>query len=263
MAIIELEKHDHIAVITLNRPERYNALSYDMFLKLAEAFQQVEKDEDVWVSILTGAGKGFCVGLDLKEAMASGNNSDKVVLPKLPIEDPYFLDDTFQKPVIVAVHGLAVGGGFWLTMQSDLRIAAENAVFQISELLRGIPSGIYPPKWGIYRENLPYVIQAEIITGARISAQRAYEVGFVNRLVAEADLMKTAMSMANNLISVPPLATYHNLKMLRDFRRFKATLPPSIEAEGSEYYWGAYKTEDMKEANQAFIEKRKPVFKRR
>jgi enoyl-CoA hydratase/carnithine racemase len=260
MALVEYEKKGHIATIRLNRPERLNAMNYDMFLALAQSFVRSEQDEDVWVSILTGRGRAFTVGLDLKEFLTSG--STNVTLPDLPVMDPFFPGDTFEKPVIAAVNGIAVGGGFWLTLHADLRVSAESASFQIGEVSRGLSSGIYPVKQCIAREKLSYAIQAELLSGAKISAQRAYEVGFVNKVTRDEDLMKTATEMAEHLISVvPPLASYYNLKLLRRLRRAQL-IPSDIEALGKKYYDSCYETEDMKEASQAFFEKRKPVFRR-
>ena len=147
------------------------------------------------------------------------SNDTNIRLPELPIEDPYFINDTYQKPVIAAVNGIAVGGGFWLTMQADLRVAAESAYFQISELLRGIPTGVYPAEFWIARENLPYVIQAELLSGMKLDARRAYEVGFVNKIVPDGQVLEAAREMAEQFISVPPLAPYYNLKLFRRLRR--------------------------------------------
>jgi len=260
MAAVEYRLNNHIAVITMNRPERLNALNREAFEGLAEAFSEFEKNPDAWVAILTGAGKAFTVGLDLKEALAE--DPTNVKLPQTKIRDVY-LEDEFHKPVIAAINGYAVGGGFFLALKADLRIATESAIFQISEVQRGITSGIYPPKHWVLHANLPQAINCQLLSGMRLDAKRAYEVGFVNKIVQEDVLMDEALAMAENFVSVPPLAPYYNLKALRQLRRARCEMPVYIEEEiriGTER---CYMSEDMKEATRAFVGKYKPSYKRK
>lgn len=260
MEIVRYEKREHIAVITLNRPDKWNAVNEQMNLEMAEAWTRYEEDEDAWVAIITGEGKAFCAGNDLKEGMRDGKVASDFA--EVPIIDPYWMD-TFQKPVIAAINGPALGGGFFLALRADFRIAAQEAIFQIAEINFGLPVGIYPQEHWLIRENLPYVVMTEMLSGMKLTAQRAYEIGFVNYVVPKEQLMAKAFELAGRIISVPPKGSYYNLKLLRDLRRMNAKLPGDLQEKGESYREEMVASKDSQEALAAFLERRKPIFTRR
>src|SRR6195256_4519699 len=170
----------------MNRPERLNALNNEMRQKLAQTWAEFRHSKELEVAIFTGTGRGFCAGEDMKESLASGKPGG--TRPDLP--DP-FRDGALEKPVIAAVNGFAMGGGFMLVEQTDLRVAVPEAVFEVSEAKRWLLGGYNHG----HLANVPYPIAMEMALGFRFTAERFYLVGFLNRLVPRADLIPTAISM--------------------------------------------------------------------
>jgi enoyl-CoA hydratase/carnithine racemase len=256
MAVVEYERQGNIAIITMNRPERLNALGYDMMLGLAQTWTRFQEDEDAWVGILTGNGRSFCAGLDLKERLDSGKEG--LALPRIPIQDPFF-DYEIDKPTIAAVNGYALGGGFFLTIRADLRVAVDTATFQITEVVRGAAAGW---DWELW-ENLPSAITTELASGALLTAQRAYEVGLINRLVPQGKALEAALELAQLFLSNPPLAVHYNLKLMRDLKRARMVIGNRLWDEGRSYNRELRSSHDVKESMRSFVEKRKPVYQRR
>jgi len=177
MAVVESERHGQVLILRMNRPERLNALNSEMRTALAERWTEFRHDRDLEVAIFTGSGRGFCAGEDMKESLASGTPGGK--RPAMP--DP-FMDGTLEKPVIAAVNGFAMGGGFMLVERTDLRLAVPEAVFEVSEAKRWLLGGYNHG----HLANLPYPIAMEMALGFRFTAERLYQVGFLNRLVPQA-----------------------------------------------------------------------------
>lgn len=246
--LIETEKQDSVMLIRMNRPERLNALGRDLLIELVEAWCEFRDSPDLKIAILTGTGKAFCAGEDLKEAAERGTPG----LPDIPVRDPYWYGE-LEKPVIAAVNGWAMGGGYILTWAADLRLAVPEAVFEISEARHWL-IGAY--KFG-FTESLPYAMATELALGFPISAQRAYQIGFVNRLVEPEDLLPTAFQMADHMLSLPPASLVNTVTVTRKLR---PRIPSDVEALGDRLRThGA--VEDIMESRRAFREKRKPVFK--
>lgn len=251
MAYVEYEKSGHVVTITMNRPERMNAMGLELMTQLAEAFTQYQNDDDAWVAILTGRGRAFCAGEDLKEAVERGTPG----LPPLPVRNP-FREDALDKLVIAAVNGWALGGGYVMASQADLRIAAEGAIFEISEIHRAWIGGF---RHGI-NQGLTYAHAAELVLGERISARRALEMGFVNKVVPDVDLMKEATAWAEKICTLPPLAVRETVKLLH---RIKPRMAPDHFQEFTDANQMLAKTEDAMESRRSFVEKRPPVYKGR
>ena len=257
MAVVEYEKQGHIAIIRMNRPERLNAMGYDLMLGLAQAWNRFLDDNDAWVGILTGPPHlAFCAGLAIKERLGSGKPG--LGLPKVPVRDPFF-EYELDKPTIAAVNGHALGGGFFLTIRADLRVASENATFQITEVVRGGIVGWDLEQW----ENLPYAVAAELASGALLTARRAYEVGLINRLVPEGQALDAALEMAENLMKIPPLAVHYNLKLMRDLKRARMVIGHRLWDVARSHNRELQGTQDVKESLLSFVEKRAPVYQRR
>ena len=194
MAVVETERHGAILVVRMNRPERLNALNTEMRIALAEAWTSFRHDMALEVAIFTGTGRGFCAGEDMKETLETGKPGGR-----RDIANP-FMDGTLEKPVIAAVNGFAMGGGFMLVERTDLRVAVPEAVFEVSEAKRWLLGGYNHG----HVANLPYPIAMEMAMGFRFTAERFYQVGFLNRLAPADKLMSTAMEMAEHMLTLPP-----------------------------------------------------------
>ncbi|MCC7363044.1 MAG: enoyl-CoA hydratase/isomerase family protein [Dehalococcoidia bacterium] len=235
-------------LIRMNRPERLNALGSELLTQMVEAWCEYRDTPELKVAILTGVGKAFCAGEDLKEAAERGTPG----LPDIPVRDPFW-NMELDKPVIAAVNGWAMGGGYILTYLADFRIAVPEAVFEISEARHWL-LGAY--KFG-FTESLPYAIATELAMGFPLTAKRAHEVGFINRLVEPEELLPEAFRIADHLLSLPPASLVNTLEICR---RLRPRIPAEIDELGARLRnRGA--VEDIMESRRAFREKRKPVFK--
>jgi enoyl-CoA hydratase/carnithine racemase len=248
MSVLIYEKKDRIAYITLNRPEKMNAINTELMNELAKTWVNFRDDDDVWVAVLTGAGKLFCAGADLQSIGEPGIEVGFNVLREDPNHYQVF------KPIICAINGAVIGRAISLVLACDIRIASENVEFSVPEVKFGIiPGGVdvlghfIPP--GIAREMLFF--------GDKINAQRAYEIGLVNRVVPQDKLMSEAAAMAVKLANNSPLA----LRGLKEmFYRSKdldyRTAAAIYETTNSR----VLKSKDYAEGMKAISEKRKPQW---
>jgi enoyl-CoA hydratase len=201
-----------VVVITLNRPEKLNAISSPLAAELADAFRRFDSS-DAFVAILAGAGRAFTAGMDVMENMAAGRTT--MAAPDLgdsynPFHPGKVVDGDAQAPglrhartlkklVIAAVHGYVFGGGFIMAMAADLCVAAESAVFEFSEVYRGMAVG-----WDMgYLYRFPRNVSMELALGLRMGARRAYELGMVNRLVPDQELLPSAIDLAKQICGLP------------------------------------------------------------
>jgi enoyl-CoA hydratase/carnithine racemase len=164
-----------------------------------------------------------------------------------------------DKPTIAAVNGFALGGGIMYAIRADLRVAAEGAVFELTEVVRG---GLAGWDWELW-ENLPYAIAAELAIGGRLTAKRAYEVGLINRVVPDGKALDAALDMAQGLISIPPLAAHYNLKLMRDLKRSRMVIGHRLWDQARSYNRELQGSSDIKESFLSFVEKRAPMYQRR
>ena len=252
---ITAEKQGHILVVTMNRPEVYNAVHIDMHNEMADCWDDFAADQDLWVAVLTGAGgKAFSAGNDLK-ATASG------VAPKRPMTTSGFagLSSRFdlEKPIIAAVNGFAMGGGFETAMSCDIILASENAKFALPE----VKVGFFAAASGVQRLSR-YIgrlaAQEMMYTGRTIDATEALELGCVNAVYSAEDLMAKAMEKAEQLCSVSPSAVKATKRVLNDMY-VRDGMKDSI-AYSREVIEDLRKTEDFKEGVTAFVEKRAPKW---
>ena len=248
MPIVETERHGQILVVRMNRPERLNALSHEMRTLLAEAWTAFRHDAELEVAIFTGTGRGFCAGEDMKESLANKEPGGR----RPAIEDP-FMSGALEKPVIAAVNGFAMGGGFMLVERTDLRVAVREAIFEVSEAKRWLLGGYNHG----HIANLPYPIAMEMALGFRFTAQRFYEIGFLNRLVEANELMPAAMAMAEHLLSLPPASRVNTVHMMRQMR----PAPSADQQALATVLHGRGAKSDLMESRAAFAEKRRPNFK--
>jgi enoyl-CoA hydratase/carnithine racemase len=246
MAVVETERQGQVLIVRMNRPDRLNALNTEMRQMLAETWTGFRHAKELEVAIFTGTGRGFCAGEDMKESLATGKPGGT----KVP--DP-FMDGTLEKPVIAAVNGFAMGGGFMLVERTDLRVAVPEAVFEVSEAKRWLLGGYNHG----HLANVPYPIAMEMALGFRFTAERFYQVGFLNRLAPQAELIPTAMAMAEHLLSLPPAARVNTVHMMRQMRPEPSSSQKSLAAKLHEHGDKG----DLMESRAAFSEKRKPNFK--
>ena len=242
------EVRGQCALITLNRADQRNALDSAMCNLLWQAFVDFDKDPALRVAILTGAGdRAFSAGRDLKEAVRLEGTAP----PPMPN-----LGDNLHvsKPVIAAVNGFAIAGGWVLAQMCHLCIAAENATFAITEPKVGRGVAWSPPMIRMLGSRLAMEL---MLTGRSIDAQRAYEIGFVNKVVPRAELIDAALAMAGDIIECAPLSVVAVRQVVRH------TLNMGLEAAlevGKQVCAPLYVSEDAKEGARAFKEKRKPKW---
>ncbi|MBY6088936.1 enoyl-CoA hydratase/isomerase family protein [Maritimibacter alkaliphilus] len=248
MAIVETEKRGEVFILRLNRPERLNALNAGLWSAMADAFLAFQECRETEVAILTGAGRAFCAGEDLKEAHELGKPGGRG--PRA--DDPFFWR-RLEKPVIGALNGHAMGGGFMLAERTDLRLAVPGALFEVSEAKRWLVGGF---EHG-HIANLPHAIATEMALGFRFPSERLYELGFINRIVAPEALMGAAMAMAQQLLDLPPASRVNTMHMMRELRPALTADQKTLGAELKNH--GA--KSDLVEIRAAFVEKRRPNFK--
>jgi enoyl-CoA hydratase/carnithine racemase len=248
MAVVETERRGQMMVIRMNRPERLNALGQELRAGLAEAWCEFRDSDQLEVAIFTGTGRAFCAGEDMKESVQRGAPGRG----QQTIADP-FRDGTLLKPVIAAINGYAMGGGFQLVERTDLRVAVRGAIFEVSEAKRWLLGGY---NHGFFA-GLPHPIATEMALGFRFTAERLYQVGFLNRLVEPDELLPTAFEMAEHLLTLPPASRVNTVYMMRQMR--PQVTPPLQHLAAQLQDHGA--KEDLMESRRAFAEKRKPNFK--
>lgn len=251
MSVLEIERRDAVMVLRMNRPERMNALSTELRNELADAWCEFRDSSTLEVAIFTGTGRAFCAGEDMKESLARGTPGSASA-PGVRKDSPYDLR-TIEKPVIVAVNGFAMGGGFMLVERADLRIAVRGAVFESSEAKRWLLGGY---DHGV-KGGLAHAVATELAFAYRFTAERLHQVGFINRLVEPEELMSTAHEMADHLMTLPPASRVNTLMMMRAMRPKVSEELEALAARLKEH--GA--KEDLMESRKAFAEKRPPNFK--
>ncbi|MFC1533134.1 enoyl-CoA hydratase/isomerase family protein [Thermodesulfobacteriota bacterium] len=254
MALVKYEKENYIAVITLNRPEKLNAFNFELISEMGEVCKTFENDKEVRVGIITGSGRAFSAGADVNSMSRRNADGNAEYYPI------YKHMRKLTKPVISAVNGLAVGSGLWeVILQSEIRIAAESATFSFPEIKMAIPAG--PERF--LAQNIPFCFAMELcITGDSITSQRAYEIGMINKVVPDKELMTEAKKIANRMAELSPWA----ISLIKQSGLRAVDLSEQIwdlEERRQARQTKIFSHEDHLEAIKAFTEKRKPIYKDR
>jgi len=263
---IHYEVDDHVATITIDRPEARNALDMYHFRDLAAAWRNVKKDEDVWVAIVTGVDDAFMAGADLKTFIPQVTKLQKEIQAGGVKEiDGCRLSDSvyavlrnveIYKPIIAAVGGPAVAGGMEMLGGVDIRIATPDATFGVMEPKRGLFAGggttVRLPRQLAFPAAMEFLLTAE-----RFSAQRALELGLLNEIVPREQLMEKAKDWARRITANAPLAVQATKESV--LKGLLVDLEHAYKIE-SEISGRVFQTEDAKEGPKAFAEKRPPVW---
>jgi len=265
------EKKGRIAYVTINRPERRNSLNLPCMRGLAKAWVDFREDPECWVAILTGAGeRDFCVGADLKEFVPAVTEN----IEELATMETSLLGEDFDarapllavlregdlyKPVIAAVNGICSAGGMEMLQGTDIRVAAEHAIFSVAEVKRGL----FPGGGSTVRlpRQIPFARAMEILlTGDPISAQEALKLGLINQVVSKEKLMEAAEKMAERILANGPVA----VRAIKEsvIRGLSLPIPQALDLE-LEFAAQVFSTDDATEGPLAFMEKRKPQWKNR
>ncbi len=256
-----VERDGPTVVVTMNRPEAKNALSTPMLVGMADAWAEIDEDDEVRCAILTGAGGTFCAGADLKamhgpqaDAYRDRMQADPDLHWKALLRH-YHL----RKPLIAAVEGYAVAGGTEILQATDIRVAGEGATFGIYEARRGL----FPLGGSTVRlvRQIPYAVAMDILLTARpVSADEAYRIGLVGTVVPDGQALAEAKRIAALIAENGPLAVE---AIKRSVRATEALPEDEALAVELEIGWPVFASEDAKEGPRAFAEKRKPNFRRR
>jgi len=260
---------DHVVRITIDRPEARNSLDMDHFFQLRRAWERFGDEEDMWVAVITGVGKDFCVGADLKTYIPEITALQQKVTADGATEiGGYRLDDGVKavlrgvklyKPIVAAVNGTCVAGGMEMLGGCDLRVASENATFGVMEAKRGLFAGggttVRLPR------QIPYPAAMELLLCAdRVPAARVYEMGLLNEVTTSDRLLERAYDYAHRITANGPFAV---AKTKESVLRGLATDMGEAYRIESAIAGEVFASEDAKEGPRAFAEKRPPIWKNR
>src|SRR5258708_37344241 len=252
---ITVDVEPPIATVTLNRPKVLNALSPELIAEVSQALRELDTDERVRAAVLTGGPKVFAAGADI------GDMADRTAVEQLNRDQTgrWAPIVAFTKPLIAAVNGYALGGGCELALMCDLIIAGDSARFGQPEINLGIiPGAGGTQRWP--RTVGKYAAMEAVLVGAPITAQRAYQLGLVNKVVPAEVTVEVATDLARTLASKAPVA----MRLAKESvaRALETPLQEGLDAERKNFYF-LFGTEDQKEGMRAFLEKRRPQFKGR
>jgi enoyl-CoA hydratase len=265
VSYIRIEKpRPHTSVITLDRPERMNSMSFEQMVPLHEAFEEVAADNDTWCVVLTGTGRGFCSGADTQDSEPPPNIAG-LTLTRIATRAMSILADLvpamrrMPQPVIAAINGAAIGGGMCLSLCADIRIAGESAYFRAA----GINNGLTATELGL-SFLLPRAIGSSrafeiMLSGRDVLAKEAAEIGLVSRTVPDAELLDVALDLADRINGWSTQGVQLTKRMIWSGLE-TASLSAAVELESHTQLFVRLTTKNFEEATRARKEGRNPVF---
>jgi enoyl-CoA hydratase len=257
-----VEQDGNVLIVTLNRPEAKNAFNPEMLLGLYRAWRLLDEDDSLRCAILTANGDTFCAGMDLKvgpDGDQGTTDEFMEIMGKVPNVHWQALlrDNRPNKPLILAVEGYALAGGTEMLQGTDIRVAAEDAIFGVTEVARGL----YPMSGSTIRlrKQIPYCLAAEILLlGDHITAQQALEFGLINRVVAKGETLSEAKKIAAKICANGPVAVKAVMRSLREHTEHLSEDDAMLKSD--ELAGPVFGSKDAKEGMRAFKEKRPAVF---
>ena len=262
MSAVLIDVADHVMTVTLNRPEKKNAVNCEVMCHLYDAWKQVDEDDDVRCAILTGNGDTFCAGMDLSEIPKLSSGKPDSEWMERVMKDPAIIYGAWlktyrpTKPILLAAEGFARAGGTEILQGTDIRVAGENALFGVTEVQRGL----FPMAGSAVRlrRQIPYAIAAEmLLCGEDLPARRAYELGLINHIVPDGQALAKAKEIAQRIASNGPLAVKGILATLRATEALSEEEAFVIEQQ---HGMKVMVSKDAVEGPRAFLEKRAPKF---
>jgi len=262
MSVVLVDAKDHVLTVTLNRPEKKNAVNCEVMCLLYDAWVRLDEDDDLRVGILTGTGDTFCAGMDLGEIgkMRTGKPDGEYM--ERVMKEPHIIYGAWlktyrpTKPVILAAEGFARAGGTEILQGTDIRVAGESAMFGVTEVQRGL----FPMAGSAVRlrRQIPYAIAAEmLLAGEDLPAERAHALGLVNHVVPDGQALAKAHEIAARISANGPLAVKAILATLRETETMTEEDAFAIEQK---HGMQVMSSQDAAEGPRAFLEKRPPVF---
>lgn len=249
--LVKVEQTGGVLLVTINRPDARNAINYDCAKQMASAFERLDADPALHIGVLTGAGRGFSSGMDLKDFAKSR------IRPRVGNKGFAGLNEgPPAKPLIAAVEGFAVAGGFEMVLACDLVVSANDAVFGLPEVKRGLVAG----SGGLLRlpRRLPYPVAMELIlTGDPMRAERAYQLGLINELTEPGKALEHALALAARISENGPLAVQTSKRIVNEGLDWSQH---EMFAKQAPMMKHIFESEDAREGALAFAEKRKPVW---
>jgi enoyl-CoA hydratase len=249
---VNVERQGAIVVVTIDRPERRNALDSEAISGIGSAFDAAERDDGVRVVVLTGAGdRAFCSGMDLKEFASAAGDRRRPAGPGLEV----LMTRCYPKPVIAAVNGSATGGGFELVMASDMAVAVETATFSVPEVRRGLVGAGCSTRLAA-RVPAPFAFEMAVL-GEPITAERALSLGLINEVVPAGAALERSLAIAESLAASAPLAVKVTKQLIWDeIGSHDADEWTAIRSKAGP----VFASDDAREGSNAFLEKRPPVW---
>lgn len=254
--VVKVEVQDHVAVITINRPEAMNAINQEVWQSIGQALEAIENDSDIYVAIITGEGKAFCAGADLK-AVSRGEQ----IVPEGGDKWGFagIAQHHISKPIIAAVNGFALGGGTEIALACDLVVADESATLGLPEVKRGLVAGA----GGLIRlpRQIPQkVANYYILTGKRISIEEGVRWGLINEVAPAGQVVEVAKRLAQEIVENAPLAVSVSKEVIQHSLDATVNFPPTAWELSEQFMGKIMNSQDLIEGTRAFAEKRKPVW---
>ncbi|MCH2184582.1 crotonase/enoyl-CoA hydratase family protein [Myxococcota bacterium] len=265
MSAVLVEANGPVLTVTLNRPEKRNAVNSEVMCRLYDAWNQLDQDDDLRVAILTGRGNTFCAGMDLSEIGKLGTGKPENEYMERVMKEPALIYGAWlktyrpTKPVILAAEGFARAGGTEILQGTDIRVAGESAMFGVTEVQRGL----FPMAGSAVRlrRQIGYAVAAEmLLAGEDLPARRALELGLINHVVPDGQALNKAQEIAERIAANGPLAVKAILATLRETETLSEEEAFVIEQQ---HGMKVMSSEDAREGPKAFLEKRPPVFRGR